>query len=139
MSVAGLSLPSVVGASAANIVPGPGRFPSADLSGVLERNSWVRRTAGDTRIIGNRVPISLSASLGRPWRSDPSPSRKKEGIAIPQICAGTCSTESSRAVLCFPNLYTNHGARTASIPKLPALVSVIVPPVEIHSLPALRP
>ena len=37
-------------------MPSPGRFPSADLNSVLERNSWVRRTAGDARIIGNRVP-----------------------------------------------------------------------------------
>ena len=56
MSVAGFSLPSVVGAAAANVMPGPGRFPSADLSGVLDRNGAVRRTRASTRIIGNRVP-----------------------------------------------------------------------------------
>ena len=56
MSVARLSLPSVVGAAAANVMPGPGRFPSANLRGVLDRNRAVRQTRPTTRIIGNRAP-----------------------------------------------------------------------------------
>ena len=43
VSVARLSLPSVVGAAAANVMPGPRRYPSANLAGVLERDHSVRR------------------------------------------------------------------------------------------------
>lgn len=43
MSVAGFSLLSVVSAVAANFMPGPRRFPSADLYSVLERPKAVRR------------------------------------------------------------------------------------------------
>ena len=42
MFVARLSLPSVVSAAAANFMPGPKRFPSANLCGVLERDKTVR-------------------------------------------------------------------------------------------------
>ena len=56
MSVARLSLPSVVSALAANFMPGPVQFPSAYLVRVLERDKAVRQTSGTTCIIGNRVP-----------------------------------------------------------------------------------
>ena len=56
VSVARLSLPSVVSVMAANFMPGPKRFPSANLRRVLERDRTVRPTSDDTRIIGNRVP-----------------------------------------------------------------------------------
>ena len=56
MSVARLSLPSVVSAAAANFMPGPRRFPSANLISVLERNETVRQTRRGACIIGNRVP-----------------------------------------------------------------------------------
>ena len=45
MSVAGFSLPSVAGAPAANVMLGPGRFPSADLNGVLDRKEAIRQTS----------------------------------------------------------------------------------------------
>ena len=45
MSVTGFFLPSVVGASGANVMPGAKRFPSADLSHVLDHNGSVRRTS----------------------------------------------------------------------------------------------
>ena len=44
VSVAGFSLPSVVGAGAANFMPGPKRFPSADLTCVLDRDETMRQT-----------------------------------------------------------------------------------------------
>lgn len=49
MSVAGFSLSSVVGASAATVMPGPKRFPSADLLRVLDRNATIvaRWASGD--------------------------------------------------------------------------------------------
>ena len=43
MSVARLSLPSVVSAEAANFMPSPQRFPGANLNGVLERDKTVRQ------------------------------------------------------------------------------------------------
>ena len=42
--------------AAANFMPGPRRFPSADLVRVLERDETVRRTRHNTCIIGSRVP-----------------------------------------------------------------------------------
>lgn len=51
-SFAGFSIPYVVGASAANVVPGTVRSPSADLLCVLDRNRAVRRTSPITRTIG---------------------------------------------------------------------------------------
>ena len=74
VSVTRLSLPSVVSAEAANFMPGSKRFPSANLMLVLERDTTVRPTNADARIIENRVPVK-----GTRWSTPPS------GVAIPPL------------------------------------------------------
>ena len=71
------SLPSVVSAAAANVMPGPKRFPSADLESVLERNMGVRQQDGSrassgtaSRRGGHRWDRHLQ---GRPFRNGAFP------------------------------------------------------------------
>ena len=52
VSVARLSLPSVVSAVAANFMPGPRRFPSANLFRVLAREATPHNDVARRRVLG---------------------------------------------------------------------------------------